>query len=501
LGEHISLKRLWSGLRNLTPATRQAGLLVRVVGIVTGLACLGHLVLGANPIVVCICGLTVIFSIYPIAIYGFLDIGAVLVALVGFRYVGFPLLAKLIMGQPLDSNLMEPMVSFLVVFLGLLGYLLALFTSKHFSVGRPTLQFTDSKSVLGRISFLAAIVGLTANLAVAIKAGEAYEGLTIAEFFISFLHLALICAIAMVLISSKRKYIAHAWVVVLVILEITFAMIQNSRIILMDTFMCFVVTIVAFEVKIRWKQIAVTAVVLGAMVIFITPIFLYVRDSRDNLSWTQRIDATLKMVLNWHEAFAYYQKNRELTNQMGWCLNYYGSPRNVFQRMTLVNHVDVLTAGAGTYGTVGSEDLSLSFVRAMPRVLSPNKPVDFGHGSWLYEKIGLFNLGPFATAPLIGTGYVAFGWIGALFYPFLFGFLCFLMIKKISGWDLQSNVWAIYLLIRIHDQFVEGSSDAYILYILRSLPQDFVLLWVIDAVAMGRFLYPRYRKIAPYYGE
>ena len=97
--EASAIIRSTLGLRRLTPATRQGQLIVKACGIVTGLACALHLVLGANPIVVLFAGLTAVLSIYPVALYGFLNIGAVLIALVGFRYVGFPLLAKLAMGQ------------------------------------------------------------------------------------------------------------------------------------------------------------------------------------------------------------------------------------------------------------------------------------------------------------------------------------------------------------------------------------------------------------------
>jgi hypothetical protein len=147
------------------------------------------------------------------------------------------------------------------------------------------------------------------------------------------------------------------------------------------------------------------------------------------------------------------------------------------------------------------EDLSLSLERAMPRMLAPDKPREYGQGSWLYERIGLSNQGPFATAPLIGTGYAAFGWTGTFFYPLILGLAWLLIVKKISGWNLQGNIWVIYLLLRIHDQFVEGSSDAYVLHILRSLPQDLLLLWIVEVVARGRFLHPRRRKVVQIYGK
>lgn len=137
----------------------------------------------------------------------------------------------------------------------------------------------------------------------------------------------------------------------------------------------------------------------------------------------------------------------------------------------------------------------------MPRMLSPDKPRDYSQGSWLYERIGLANAGPFATAPLIGTGYTAFGWTGAFFYPLVLGLVWLLIVKKISGWNLQGNVWAIYLLIRVHDQFVEGSTDAYVLHLLRNLPQDLVLLWIIEVVARGRFLHPWRRKQVRVYAK
>jgi hypothetical protein len=485
----------------ITPSMRQSRLLVKVGFILTGLACVLHIAYGADPIVVCLACLAVLLSIYPIAIYGFLDIGSVLIAMAGFRYIGFPLFAKLAMRQPLDTYLLDPAGSFGVVFLGLLSYLSAMFLAKNISVGRPILQKVSNKSSLCCISFLAAGIGIAANLTVAFRAGEYYTGLTIAEFFIPFLHLALISALARSLLASQKWPTLDVWVVILMFSEIVFAMVQNSRMALMETFLCITVTSVAFEKTIKFGQIAVTVFAIGVMVTFVTPVFLYVRDYRADLSWTQRIDTTLKVVAAWPDAFVHYQRNREQLDRLGWYLNYYGSPKNALERMTLLNHVDVLKDGSDSYGYVELQDLWLALKRAMPRMLAPDKPRDYSQGSWLYESIGLSNPGSFATAPLIGNGYAAFGWAGAFFYPLVLGFAWLLIVKKISGWDLQGNIWAIYLLLRVHDQFVEGSSDAYVLHIFRSLPQDLVLLWIVETLARGRFLHPWRRKTEQVYGK
>jgi len=172
----------------------------------------------------------------------------------------------------------------------------------------------------------------------------------------------------------------------------------------------------------------------------------------------------------------------------GWFLNYYGSPQNVFERMSHVNHVDVLKTGTDIRGKVGTKDIVDGFEGAMPRVLAPGKSRGYSAGYWLYTYIGIRNVGPYATTALIGNGYAAFGWMGAFFYPGILGLLWLVVVRKISGFDLRANIWAIYLLLRMHNQFVEGSSGAYFVYILRSLPQDFILLWLIKVLGEGRFL-------------
>ena len=483
----------------LPPASK---VLMKVVIIVTGLACVLHIMLGASPIVVFLAGITLSLSLSSIAIYGLLNVPVILIAVLGFRYVGFPLFAKLAMGQPLDTNLLDPVGSYLVVFVGILGYLFAKSLTVNLSVGRPVLHPVPNKAILGRISFLAAIIGLTANLSVAFRTGEQYGGLTVAEFFVSFLHLSLIAAIARVTHESKMNRSLDKWVVILLFLEIFFAMVQNSRIALMEVFLCYIVTVFAFEARIKWRPIAATVLAIGIMVIFITPVFLQVRHLRDDLSWIQRINATFYAAVNWNKSFANYLEFERNQHETGHLLNYYGSPQNALERMTLVNHVDVLKAGTDGRGKVGFEDLRFSLERAMPRFFFPDKPRTYSQGAWLYAEIGVtYVVSGFATAPLIGAGYAAFGWIGAFLYPAVLSLAWFLIVKKISGFNLQGNVWAIYLLLRIHNQFVEGSSDAYVAFLLRYLPQELVLLWVVGVIGRGRFLFPRHRKAYQNYGK
>jgi hypothetical protein len=476
-------------LKEIAPDTSQGRTFLKIASVLVALAAGCHLIIGAGFASVLFCAVAILLSLLPLAYLGPLNIAAVLIALVGFRYVGFPLFAKLAMGQALDTYLLDPVGAFGVVLVGVLGYGIALLISSRLPLGRPLLAPISSQAALGRISFLAAVVGITANIAVALRAGETYTGVTVASFFTPFLHLALIAAVARVLVVSNRKRSVDRWAIVILISEITFGMVTNSRMALMETLLCFVATVSAFEYKIRWRQFVLIATFIAVMVVFITPVFLYVRSFRRDLSWTRRIDATIHAFSNWPEAFSYFVERRDLSMRHGWYLNYYGRPENTFERMSHINHVDVLKAGTDSRGKVGLQDLTDGIERAMPRVLAPDKPRGYSTGAWLYYHIGVSSvMGAYATAALIGNGYAAFGWMGAFFYPGVLGLLWLAVVRKISGFDLRANIWTIYLLLRIHNQFVEGSSGAYFVYILRSLPQDFILLWLIKILGEGRFL-------------
>lgn len=475
-------------LKEIAPDTNQGRTFLKIAGALVALAAGCHLIMGAGFASVLLCAVAILLSLLPLAHFGPLNTVAVLIALVGFRYVGFPLFAKLAMGQALDTYLLDPTGAFGVVLVGVLGYGIALLISSRLPLGRPLLTPTPSQAALGRISFLAAAVGATANMALAFRAGETYTGINVAPFFTSFLHLALIAAVARVVLSSNQKRSIDVWVIVILIAEITFGMVRNSRMELMETLLCFVVTVSGFEYKIRLRQFVLIVTFIAVMVVFITPVFLYVRGFRGDLSWTRRIEATIDAFSNWPEAFSAFLKHRDLRARHGWHLNYYGRPENTFERMSHVNHVDVLKTGADIRGKVGTKDIVDSFEGAMPRVLAPEKPKGYSTGYWLYTYLGIHNVGPYATSALIGNGYAAFGWMGAFFYPGILGLIWLVVVRKISGFDLRANIWAIYLLLRIHNQFVEGSSGDYFVYIFRSLPQDFILLWLIKVLGEGRFL-------------
>ena len=136
-------------------------------------------------------------------------------------------------------------------------------------------------------------------------------------------------------------------------------------------------------------------------------------------------------------------------------------------------------------GKLGFEVIDRAVEHALPRVLVPEKPTDYGEGDWIYyEYLGTYRHGNFLTAPLIGVGYASFGWLGVFVFPFLLGTAILLLIKKTVGFNLGGNVWVIYTIIVVNNQFVEGGASSYVAMLVRQLPQD-TLMMLLFAALLG----------------
>jgi len=445
-----------------------------------------HLFLGANFLVVSTAVISFLLTVFPLSYYGFLNLGSLLIFLVGFRYVGFPLIAKIAYGQPLDTYLFNPLLAYTIVLLGIVGYLLSFILVNAINIGRPFLKRVTDRNSLFRISLLSSVIGITANIFVSLRVGNYYSGITIADFFTSFLHLSLISAIAYSIQISRPRYRIYIWISFIFLLHILFSFSRDSRWFLIQALLCFIFTSVAFNAQIKWRHLFSVLLII-TLSILITPVYLSVR-KYETLTWTQRIDLITNSFINLPKTILKYSKKQRLYAKRNWYLNYYGTPDNVLERLSLVNHVDSLSKGTDERGTLKFRDLSWSFKRAMPRFILPDKPLGHSLGYRLYNNFKIRASGEYSTAPLIGTGYVAFEWIGALFYPFLLGSLLLFIVNKMSGLNLHENIYGVFMLILLHNSFAEGSSDRYILLILRSLPQNLLILLSIQFASKFRFI-------------
>ena len=249
----------------------------------------GHIMLGANFVVVAIAFTVVMLGIVPVNVTNSRCIGALFILVVAFRYVGFAAIAKLMMMQPLDSNLDQPIEAFFAVLLGLAGYLIAFFISSIKSIGKPLLKPVFMEKKLLIISILGALIGGVSwfGQIVAINSMAAGADLTrtttIYSFFTSFFLLAIIAATAQALTASNGRRSISAWCIVLLFAQLIFGFAANARMPILNGMLAYILTLIAFRGKIRWRYFILVCVLLSCIISFITPIMLYVRGFRGEL--------------------------------------------------------------------------------------------------------------------------------------------------------------------------------------------------------------------------
>lgn len=456
---------------------------IEIALIVMGVAGAAHVALGSNPIVPAFAILTMALAMLPFVRYGVMNITAILLSLVAFRYVGFPLFGKLIMGQALDTNLDQPVVAYTAVLLGVVAYLGAVFLANRINVGTPLLKPLTEPRILRRLSYAAFVVGCIANLDMSLHAYTESDAVTYSNFFASSMHLALIGSTAAVILRSDGRRIFDSWTLIILATEVVFAFATNVRTPILEAFLCLVITAAAFRGNFSRKQIAGGLAAL-LLLVALTPVLLFVRGSREDLTMSERVGATVEALMNWEVAQSAFVDAMEHENlSSGYFLTYYGAPNNIFERFSHVNDVDVLISGADNTGTLGFEVLDQAFERALPRFIAPDKPLGYGEGDWIYCVFRVKCLyGNYLTASLLGTGYAAFGWVGVVAFPFMLGLPLLLLIKKAVGFNMVGNVWVVYMLVTVNNSLVEGGASTYIAMLFRQLPQDLVVMLVFASL-------------------
>jgi hypothetical protein len=477
---HGFLKKVFTGDLSRSPTCFQLNRGRTVAGwVLCGFAVCGmaHVAIGADPLIVSLAIIAMALGIAPVIRFGAWNLGAVLVLLVAFRYVGFSLFAKISMGQALDTNLDQPLAAFAAVSFGVFAYFSACMMANRISVGLPLLRPVTEPHLLRRLSVISFLVGFSANLENALRVNLQTDAWNISNSFMPFLHLALISAAASSVLRNKERRILDGWTLTILVVEVAFAFVQNARTPIVEAVLALAVTDIAFRGRFTKKQVAITIAAFSLLTV-ITPVMLYVRGVRGELDWKGRIAVTVADFGDWREAESALLAFRHAESlRSGFSLRYYDAPTNVFERLSLVNHTDVLIHGADNVGHFGYDVIKRAIRYAMPRFLVPDKPTDYSEGDWIhYEYTGDYRYGNFLTSPVIGVGYASFGWVGVFAFPFVIGLSIFLLIKKAIGLNLASNIWAVYILISINNQFVEGSTWSNAALILRQLPQDTVVM-------------------------
>jgi hypothetical protein len=445
-----------------------------------GVACvLGafEMYLGSAPITVlmCVAGLTITFI--PLHFYG-RDLYSMFSILFGIRYIGVALFMKVLYGQTLDSNLIDPTGSYAMTLLLMVVVTAVVLLARRFDPGSTLFAFPNYN--LRKLAVACFFISLGAIAVVAHK-GEQDDGASAGALFVIASGLSSLCAFALIaeaaygVEKSKGRSLFTPFLggMFLVILLAVIAL--NARGFFLNAVIG--VLLVAFIYRVlNLKHVVIGLVFVGFFVSFLSPLTLYLRQHRKMpimqfISLAQEtavkvaIDPSFRKVVSDSAKYAQFQNIHDEP-----VYDYFGDRSNVGNRLSFIGLVDAVYNSSKTHSQIGLPALQQSVKLIMPGFLGYVKD-DVSVGDWLGWHTGLLKppLTTFMNYGLPMEGLVTWGLIGFIVYPFVFMLPVLVVFSRISSFR-QVTPLSIYIFTALQTGAIEATSDGFIGEMTRGVP-------------------------------
>ncbi len=474
--------KAWNSLERLQSQDRKNTLLL--MGVVFCIFFI-QLAFGANPFIVLTALLSVTISVIVLLNGGYRDSLSIVGFFFVFNTVTFAMVLKTALLQPLESNLFQPTTSFIIVLLGAIELLLALYIVKLTPVGRPLFKPTQNLDFLKYLAIICFVFGIffwLLNQKFLINRRDIYysEDVSFGGFasMVPIFYMSIIAATAHVILSTKGKKSINIWIIVLLGVGILIGIVESRKLELGYTFLSYYLASFYFRRYFTKSQI-ITFVVFVLFAFFVFgPIVHTFRTQLWFLSFDKRIEFLRD---NWREVLQPSQLENYLnkllsTQRTSYEYAYFGNSLFFIDRFATVQHTDLIVDSVEDQHTLGASVIVDGYEKLLPGILYPQKST-ISQADQITWELGLRRYGVigFPTVPLLGHAYAGLGWIGVLFIPLYIFILLFLILKKI-GSNLYQNVYAIFFLVPLLINIQQWTHTQYVYRLLREFPVLVILL-------------------------
>ena len=468
--------------RSITLTTNRVAALLAAIA---ALALAAQVGLGASVLVVLLATIAVGAGLLAFLMQGAYSIGGwfALIYVGGNVLVG--LVAKTLMGQPLETHLYAPVLSFVVVAASSIALLAALLLAARLNVGRPLLTKVPNAERLAWLSWGSFVLGVGfwfLNQHFQDPGGSGFGGFAV---FRDLLLMAVIARTALILQRTDDRRSFDSRLAIILSVSVALGLLTNSKTYAAYPVVSYFATILFFRRGLTVVHLVTLAVALVVFVRVVTPLIQAWR-----YLGIQRMPAAERVTLmqrNIADLFngTSFQKYALLATLdfRGGYYNYFGGAgrgQMLLGRYASVQQIDPVVAQVGLQGPMGGAAVWPAFARQLPSVLYPNKP-RFSDAYSILVHFGLVDPagGKYPTLPLAGQAFAAYGFSGVALIPFLAFLGMFVALKKF-GWQLYHNVFAIFVLSEFVIVYAsQGDLAQYLGLVVRGLPAFFVVLWLL----------------------
>lgn len=360
--------------------------------------------------------------------------------------LGFGMVLKAVLGEPLQSNLIAPQKSMLVYLAGMTSVLLAASVAVRLRRRRGLLESIDLSRQVTSTGLGCLLIATVTPLLLP----EGLEG-TFRQFNSAFVSVSILLMVYQVCKATGGARSYHP-VALMSLLYMTgyYGILHYSKQGLFVPSVAWAIAAIAGGYRISFSRLVVTGAIAAVAVSLLTP---YSQLARNYMGRDDESQQALRLLTHPLETRALYQEQSKLNYEMGVDYHWFNEPQGLADRLTMIPIDDALIASTDTLRPGSPYALWSDVLNIVPGFLYPNKPVlqwgniyahDIGVLADTDDSTGI-SFTPYAD------GYHTAQWLGVTLYLGIMVCVMFVVCDSVGG-SINRSPWGLlYLLFFAHE--------------------------------------------------
>ena len=422
-----------------------------------------------------------VFGLIQVFLLG-IDLLSLIPVVFFLRYFGVALVVKTLLGQSLDSELMHPLISYLLsaaIIAVSSAVTIILRTTRGWRGVIPELRLGIVPNKLIYASAIIGIIGAAMNIGTSSRVAMVASTGPLTQLGVGLraaFFLAIIAQTWKDTQSADRGRFISIRLAALLIIGLLISLATNARELFVD---CIVscATVLLLRQRLTIYHFLLGSI-LGAIFIgFISPVVLASRQDKFGQDASGFIASTAKVagqaatdsdyLATLKEQHHGSGNGRVITTQN----DYFAGRADIVNRLSWVSLVDTIYDAVQSRELLGFSSMGEVWERVEPRFLFPDKPVARNtYSDYLAYRVGLERVGNEGAYSfgLPMEGFFSFGLMGLLAYPFL-GLLTILGVANLITPLTKTSIPSIFFFMTVQHGMIEQTTDGYLAILTRGM--------------------------------
>jgi len=394
---------------------------------------------------------------------------------------------KAIIGEPGDSNLLNPLLTIRVFLAGITAMLAAVYVSRKLTAKRAFLRNAVAEAKMQNATIGCMITGLFLSFLLMVLTWQSGSALSALAQVNRFLPLAMVLGVVHQIRKSGGTSSVNLPVLISAAAIFAMGVLGFSKEGMFTPLLCWAVAAGSQRYKVSTFQAIGAVLVVVFMFRFLVPYSQYGRNLRSETgSVRENFNVAISLLLDLEDV---RQKSNALAEDPSADSSkesYYNTPQGFFDRLQMISVDDALIDLTERNGTFGYSPIIMGFENLVPHFLWPNKP-NIGFGNVYSHELGGVIAEDDSTTGISfspsGEGFHIARWTGVLIVAPILWILLFTLFDSLCGSATESP-WGLLVIAQFAHLAPEGMLGG-VIYML-----GFTTLSIIVAALTAAYVMP-----------